>query len=451
MLANTLLQFRQLSRNARLYLISNTIQAVSAGALAVIYTLYVTSLGYGTDFIGLALVIGTVGGGLGIIPANLLVARWGWRITLICSDVIGAVALGVQVFVPTPPVILVTTLGIGASVSLLLVVNAPFLAGNSHAEERTALFALSSAMGFLAAVVGALLGGFLPGLFASPAVRHSAVIARLTPLLVPGVQSQSFELAILATGALALPSIFPVLLLTDVRPAPQTERREPPRRRAWLRRDQWRAAMSATHGVATGPIGRFSATQSILGFGAGLFGPYVAIYFVKALGASVAAFGELTSALTILQAVGTLMVVPIVARVGKIRAAVTVQLISLPFLMLLGLAPALLIGAVAFLIRGPIMNAAGPPLQAYLMESTADDSRVLASGVYNVSWLLASALGAGAGGLMIPRLGFHSVFLTAAGLYAISALLVAFWFGRRSAPPPWPHVEAASVQTSTHA
>jgi predicted MFS family arabinose efflux permease len=270
---------------------------------------------------------------------------------------------------------------------------------------------------------------------------------------VPGVQAQSFELAILATGALALPSIFPVLLLTDERLAPQTERREPPRRRTWLRRDHWRAAMSATLGVATGPIGRFAATQSILGFGAGLFGPYVARYFVYALGASVAAFGALTSALTILQAVGTLMVVPIVARVGKIRAAVTVQLISLPFLMLLGLAPALLIGAVAFLIRGPIMNAAGPPLQAYLMESTADDSRVMASGVYNVSWLLAGALGAGVGGLMIAHLGYHSVFLTAAGLYAISALLVAFWFGRRSTPPPRPHVdvEVASVQTSTHA
>ncbi len=97
------------------------------------------------------------------------------------------------------------------------------------------------------------------------------------------------------------------------------------------------------------------------------------------------------------------------------------------------------------------MNAAGPPLQAYLMESTTDDSRVLASGVYNVSWLLAGALGSGAGGLMIARLGYHSVFLTAAGLYAISALLVAFWFGRRSAPPPQPHVEVTPVQTATHA
>src|SRR5260221_13117603 len=117
MLANTLLQLHQLSRNARLYLISNTIQAVSAGALAVIYTLYVTSLGYGTDFIGLAVVIGTVGGGLGIIPANLLVARGGWRTPLIFSAVIGAVAPAVQGFVPPPPVTLGSTLATAASLS----------------------------------------------------------------------------------------------------------------------------------------------------------------------------------------------------------------------------------------------------------------------------------------------------------------------------------------------
>jgi predicted MFS family arabinose efflux permease len=159
----------------------------------------------------------------------------------------------------------------------------------------------------------------------------------------------------------------------------------------------------------------------------------MALYFVGALGASVAAFGVLSSVLTVLLAVGSLLVVPVVTRVGKIRAAVAVQLLSLPFLLLLGLAPSLQIAAAAYLVRGPLMNAAGPPLQAYLMEASGERQRVLASGVYNVSWQLCGALGAGLGGLMIARLGYHSIFLAAAGLYALSALLVALWFGRRRA------------------
>jgi MFS family permease len=455
MLAEALRHARALNRNARLYLFSNALQAVSAGALGIIYTLYLKALGYGTDFIGLALVVGTVGGGLGIVPAQWVVRRWGWRRTLIWSDVIGAVSLAVQVLIPTVPVILVTTLGIGASVALVLVVNAPFLAANSDSEERTAVFALSNALGFLAAVLGGLLGGFLPGIFASDAVRHAGVIQTLAPLLARGHLAQSYELAILATGAIALPSILPIFWLTE---APTPDPRAPsggPRPvgalsaaegeggaapgaglGTWWRRDQWPATLGMVRALAEGPIGRFAATQSILGFGAGLFGPYVALYFVNALGASVRFFGVLSSALTILLAVGSLAIVPLAARLGKIRAAVATQLLSLPFLLTLGLAPTLVIAAVALLIRGPLMNASGPALQAYLMERTAPAQRVVASGVYNVSWQVAGALGAGVGGVLIAHLGYHAVFVAAAALYAVSITLVALWFGRPSPETP---------------
>jgi MFS family permease len=447
MLAEALRHARLLNRNVRLYLLSNALQAVSAGALGIIYTLYLKALGYGTDFIGLAVVVGAIGGGLGIVPAQWVVRRWGWRRTLIWSDVIGAVSLAVQVFFPVVPVILLTTLGLGASVALVLVVNAPFLAANSESEERTAVFALSNALGFLAAVLGALLGGFLPGYFASAEVRHAGAIQALAPLLARGHLAQSYELAILATGAIALPSILPIFWLTEARPvAPATTPVAPAARvapgawlGAWLRREDWRATARQVRGVANGPIGRFAATQSILGFGAGLFGPYVALYFVSALGASVAFFGALSSALTILLAVGSLAIVPLAARLGKIRAAVATQALSLPFLLTLGLAPTLAVAAVALLIRGPLMNASGPALQAYLMDRTAPQQRVLASGVYNVSWQVAGALGAGVGGVLIARLGYHSVFVSAAALYAVSITLVALWFGRPG------RAEAASV------
>src|SRR5258707_1495587 len=78
MLANSLARFRGLRRNARLYVISNTIQAASAGALGVLYTLFLSSLGYGADFIGVVIVIGTIGGGLGILPPRPLVASLRW-------------------------------------------------------------------------------------------------------------------------------------------------------------------------------------------------------------------------------------------------------------------------------------------------------------------------------------------------------------------------------------
>src|SRR5512146_2216584 len=122
---------RTLSRNAWLYLISNSIQAIAAGALAVIYTLYLSALGYGTSFIGLMLLIATIGGGIGIVPSQPLVNRFGWRTMLIWSDMVGGVAIFLQLIAPVPAVLLITSVGIGASVAIVLVINAPFVSANS--------------------------------------------------------------------------------------------------------------------------------------------------------------------------------------------------------------------------------------------------------------------------------------------------------------------------------
>src|SRR5579871_4599007 len=132
-------RYRMLGRNARLYLLSNLMQAATTGAVVTLYTLYISSLGYSKGFIGVALLVGTLGGGLGIIPANALVNRLGYRAMLIWSDVVGGVAIAIQIVVPTGPVILVTSLAAGASVAIVLVVNTPLLTAYSTAEERTAL------------------------------------------------------------------------------------------------------------------------------------------------------------------------------------------------------------------------------------------------------------------------------------------------------------------------
>ena len=420
-----------LGRNAWLYLISNAIQAVSAGALTVLYTLYLAALGYDTSFIGLVLVIGSVGGGLGIIPAGRVVRRAGWRATLIASDIVGGVALLIQFVWPTTPVILVTSLGIGASVALLLVVNTPFLAAHSGEAERTAIFGLNNALGFLGAVVGALLGGVLPTWLAQPAVRAWGPLAALAPLLVAQPQARTYQLALLMTGALAVPSIIPVLMLREEPRGGGTPPEEPARwasRLVWPSRETWRRVWAIAHG----PVGRFAITQSLIGFGAGLYGPYLNLYVVNTLHATTLLYGALSSTLTVLLALASVLVVPLADRLGQIRSAVVTQFASLPFLLLIGFAPSLAIAAVAYLIRGPLMNAAGPPLQAFLMASVTSERRVLASSVYNVSWQLAGAIGAGVGGVLVHELGYSFVFSSTTVLYAASITLVAIWFGRRA-------------------
>ena len=277
-------RYRALGRNARLYLLSNLLQAATTGAVVILYTLYLSALGFHKDFIGLVLLAGTLGGGLGIIPANALVNRLGYRAMLIWSDLLGGVAIAVQIVDPTAPIILITSVGVGASVAVVLVVNTPLLTTYSTPAERTALLGLNGALNFLAGVVGTLLGGFLPEVFRSAAVAHSPLLHALGPLLVARGEARALELAMLAAGALAVPSIIPIILMREDRPTRggasagrSSSSAAPPLR------EQLAAAVRSARTLMAGVVGRFTVTQALLGFGAGLFIPFLSNYFVEQL------------------------------------------------------------------------------------------------------------------------------------------------------------------------
>ncbi|HLY32218.1 MAG TPA: MFS transporter [Ktedonobacterales bacterium] len=456
--ASYMRRFRSLRRNAILYLISNTIQSMTAGALGVVYTLFLSSLGYGDAFIGLTLFVGAVGGGAGILPASVLTRRYGWRTMLLWSDLIGGVAIAIQLLFPTPVITLLTTLGVGASVAIFLVLNAPFLAAQSAPHERAALFGLNNGLGFLAAVVGALLGGALPVWLAAPVLDHSGLLLALRPWLLVHTQARLYQEALLVMGALAVPSIIPVVFLRDTpaQPAAETslavasaaptsqgvKELQLPEEAAKLKkrwpdlpdRARLRKWLGDARTLATGVIGRFSLSQLLVGFGAGLFFPYLNLYFVNQVGISVAAFGALSAGLTVLQAPVSLLSAPLADRYGKVRASLLAQVASLPFLLTLGLAPIALIASAAYLIRGALMTITSAPLQAYLMEVVPTEQRIVASNVYNVSWQVAWAIGAGLGGVLIALGGYAAPVIVAAVCYALSAALLARWFLRRAAP-----------------
>jgi MFS family permease len=453
-LAHALARYRALSRNARLYLISNTIQAVSVGAAVVLYTLFLNALGYRNTFISEALFVGALGGALGILPAGLLVDRLGWRAMLLWSDFLGGGALFLQFLIPTPAVTLVTSVVVGFSVAMVIVVNAPLLAANSSPAERTALFGLSNATSFLAAVVGGLLGGFLPVWLALPAIQHSGLLLAAQPFLVPNAGARGYQLALLITGALAFPSVIPVLLMRENRAAPRAETdaaittattlvalREW-HQAAWIwvsgwwasRRERFPELLGRARHEARGPIVRFTASQALLALGAGIFAPYINIYFVRDLHASTAYYGALSSALTIVLAGASLFAAPLAERFGKLRPAIIAEACSLPFLIALGASPALVVASTVFLIRGFLMNVGGPALGTFYMEAVPEGRRGLASSVNNGVWQGVWALGAVIGGPISDAGGNRLLFMLAAPLYAASILLLTVWFLRPAKP-----------------
>ncbi len=454
-------QFWRMNRNARLYLISNTLNSITVGIFALLYNLYLVALGYQADFIGWLLVVGVAGGALGMVTTSPLMARFGAKATLFWSSVVAGIAGALQLLIPQAISLTITSFVLGVAGGVYLVIGAPLLAEGSQESARSHIFSLNAALALITAVIGQALGGFLPNLVSLPAISNSALLHIIEPFLVSGAQARSYELALLLAGLIAAPSYLPIILM-DPTPA-GTGRRLKPRLRAALGRHQTRlrgfpppqasaapigggesaqadvVAVRPREAVLTaglpclraealkllrGPIGQLAMVEGLIGLGAGLFIPYFNLYFVQHLGLSATLYGLITAVATALMALTTLAGPFFAARLGNVRAAVIGHLISLPFLALLGFTRALPLVLAAYLVRWSLMNMAEPVLLSFFMSVVRPTERAAANSAYNLSFWGCWAAGGAIGGVIIASNNFTLPFVLAALLYLLATALL---------------------------
>ena len=426
-------EFGRFQRNARLYLVSNALSGVTVGILLVLYNLYLVSLGYGTDFIGLVLFVGTLGAGLAIFPAGVCVDRFGGKLVMIWSNIaIGVIGIGQILFRQAAP-LLVSGFIAGVVTAFFLVVNAPYLTNNSTSRERSHLFSLNIVLGLGTTVLGEILGGALPIWFRASSWLMAPLPSWLSWLLAQQPEPRSYQLALLAAGVLAGPSLVPVFLLGDdqlvrypsglshVTPfLPMHRIRDI---RTTLAKVRWRTLLY-------GPLFVLVLVQVLIGLGAGLFIPYFNVYFVKYLGASSALFGLIDGGANAINALLTLLAPWLAMRIGKINTITFTRLLSIPLLLTIGLTNLLPLAAALYLFRQGTMDMAVGIFQVFSMEAIPERHRGLANSTYQAAYQAAWAVTTPLGGLIIVHLGYKPVFMLGAVLYVLAIALLWGRFGR---------------------
>jgi predicted MFS family arabinose efflux permease len=142
------------------------------GIYVVLFNLYLSRLGYGTEFIGLANGIAIFCHAFLCLPAGALGRQWGVRRAVMMGT--GVAGLGLALLplaelmtgdVRSIWIIVTYTLAWGGA-AFYLVNNVPFLIAVTDIRARNHIFSMAAAMGAIAAFAGSLAGGLLPGLFA---------------------------------------------------------------------------------------------------------------------------------------------------------------------------------------------------------------------------------------------------------------------------------------------
>jgi MFS family permease len=397
-------QLRGFSANARVYLLSEVITGLAFSVYMLIFNLYIVSQGYERSFLGELQSLPNLIALFGAVPAGMLVDSIGRKRALLLANVLQTFgSLGIVVS-PGPNWLRMSMITFGMSQSLWMVSSAPFLMENSTDEERNALFSAHFGLTTLIGFVGTLVGGYLPTLFGG--------------LLNVDIESPAAYATTLAvTVGLSALSLIPVLMI-----------REGPRQAAVSARSflPWRNIQNPKM------AGRIFLPEIIMSMGAGILIPYMNLFFKETFPISDKALGTLFAVSSVITGVATLGSPLLATRWGRIRSLVYTQLLSVPFLLLIGFSGIFWVSALSFWVRAALMNMGNPLFNAFAMEQFSERERATVSGLMGMAWNIGWTVGPFVSGYMQahPSIGFPPIFLITCACYILASVLEKAFFQR---------------------
>lgn len=392
------------SPNARYYLLSEVIIGLSYGIYALIFNLYVDSMGYPRSFLGELQSLPNLIALFGAVPAGVLVDFIGRKRALLLSGLARAAATMGIVLAPDANWLRMSMILFGAAGSLWMVTSSPFMMENSADEERNALFSAHFGLTTLVGFFGTLMGGYLPTVFGS----------------LQGVDVESPG----AYGA----TLGVIVLLSAVSLVPLFMIKEGPRRVA----DRASSVLPWRNITDRGMAARIFVPNIVISMGAAILIPYMNLFFKESFSIPDRSLGMVFAVSAVITGIATLASPIMADRWGRIRPLVMTQLASIPFLLTIGFAPGVGFAVFAFWMRAALMNMGSPLYDAFAMEQVAEKERATVSGLMGMSWNLGWTIGPYLSGVMQdnPNIGWQPIFVITCFLYVTAAVLVKVFFQR---------------------
>jgi MFS family permease len=392
-----LLRVGQFSRNARFYLVSVILSGAALGVYRLLFNFYALSLDLDQSIIGTIITINSISALAVALPMGYLADTLGRKAALLLGGLISSLAIAAMVLWPSAGMFYGMAVCMGAAQSLSAVSMAPFLLENSGTEERTYLFSLSQGLTMTASFVGNSIGGYLPSWIGQ----------------ANGVEATSSTAYAGALGIIAVISILALLPLLALR-TPHLEAGE--------------KSLFAPIGYAVKhrrTIGKMVLPMLITSIGAGLFMPFMNIFFRVVHHQPDPVIGNVLAWGALAMGVGLIVAPPIAERIGKIQLVVITQGLSIPFLVMLGYAPWFWMSAMAHYVRLSLMNMGGPVYNAYVMENVEPKSRAMVASLTSMAWNFGWAFSPSISGWLQVKYGFGPVFLSVIFIYTLSVFL--YW------------------------
>lgn len=399
-LAGTYLNF---GRDVRLFLAYMFCANIGFGVFTLIFNLYVYALDFREDSIGLFSSVQTFTMAATALLLGTLISRVGlWMVIVGGIAVYGLSGIGLALST-WAPALLVFSGTSGMGLAIIFTATMPFIIEHGRLEDRTIIATVAFSVASLSATLGSLIGGFAPILLTQ---------------LIPSVEAGSpaaYRSALIAGSLLGLAGIIPMLRMGDARHSHRAHQASGIRSGPGPVPDPKRARMD---------VGVFVLVGLITAVGAGLVVPFYNVY-LQTLGANPREIGLIYAAGGIAAAVIGLGAPMVSRRYGSLTAVLLIRGSSLPFYLLLVIAPWYGLAIVAHIVRQVSINMAWPVDSTFISELVPGKLRASVFGWRSATWNLGIGLSSIAGGWLIVRRGYELTFF---GFVAFTVAAVALYY-----------------------
>ncbi len=366
---------------------------------------YLLAAGHDTLFVAQLASINWIAHGLSVIPSGILSDLFGRRRVFLFSytgNILGTAGL---ILVHEPMALLVVAAVQGAFEGGHAIVGPPFMVEQSRPAERVHLFSIGGFMTVGGASLGNLLAGLLPVAFGS--------LLGLGPEHAGALRASLF-------------CVLPVMLLSALPIYLIDERWQPIDIGRW-----WKSLESV------GTIGMLALIEGGAGLALGMTAPFFNVFFARELHASTTVIGVVFGVASILTAFATLLAPLVVRRLGRVRTVAFLKLLGVPFLVLIGLAPGVVTGAIVYvlaiiLIGGAFPNKAltDPIYSLFSMEVVKERERGTTNGIMHAFSEFPMGVGAWIAGPFMAAGTWAMPYYLAGAVYALTFLAFYAYFSR---------------------
>ncbi len=357
-------------RNVYLLLLFTTGKGFQLSIAALTLNYYVHSLGYRPDFIGIFSAVPAIGSLTGAVPTGMLADRVRRKPVLLMTAVLSPLFLALIGLVTSTPLLLGLSFLQGLFSTAYWVTNLPLLVENTTEEQRVGVLALNSFLLLGIGSFGNLLGGAIPEFIAG--ILHVSA-ASVLPLRWGGFAAASL------TFIFGLPLWF----LQEAKHTHlihnEASERERKRIVPSVHTKQLKEA------APTGLFVKLLVPDLLFTMGEGAVVALIQLYFVLRFHLLPGSLGIIFTFSGVVGGVFSRTEKLFVKRWSKLRIVTTVQFLTAPLMILIGLAPSLPLAITGEYARSFIRTLIYPVYASFAMEKVSNKHRSTLAGFYSTT------------------------------------------------------------------